>query len=85
MPVSRLPGTASGAALCVPGNHDVPRSSQPSSIVRYRDFTSVWRAAGCVTPWLDGIDAYEQMLLAEAELEQRDQRRMFRDPVHRAG
>jgi hypothetical protein len=42
--------------LAVPGNHDVPRGSPPSSIIRYEGFTDVWRKAGCVTPWLDGVD-----------------------------
>jgi 3',5'-cyclic AMP phosphodiesterase CpdA len=56
--------------LSVPGNHDVVRGSQPGSIERYQDFLSTWRNAGCITPWLDGIDeepaSYsEHVLLAE--------------------
>jgi 3',5'-cyclic AMP phosphodiesterase CpdA/thymidylate synthase len=43
--------------IAVPGNHDVPRDSPPSSSRRYNSFTEVWRRAGCVTPWLDGVDA----------------------------
>lgn len=43
--------------VAVPGNHDVPRTSQPSTAERYEAFTEVWRKAGCVTPWLDGVDA----------------------------
>src|SRR5262249_3862262 len=40
-----------------PGNHDVPRGTGPGSKERYAPFTSVWGKAGCVVPWLDGIDA----------------------------
>lgn len=43
--------------VAVPGNHDVPVGSDPSSAARYEEFTSVWRKAGCITPWLDGVDA----------------------------
>ncbi|HWI81568.1 metallophosphoesterase [Ramlibacter sp.] len=43
--------------LAVPGNHDVPKGSAPGSPQRYQDFLSVWRAAGCITPWLDGVDS----------------------------
>lgn len=42
--------------VAVPGNHDVPRSSAPSCSERYETFMRVWRQAGCVTPWLDGVD-----------------------------
>lgn len=42
--------------VAVPGNHDVARGSQPSSLQRYADFVNAWRKAGCVTPWLDGVD-----------------------------
>ena len=42
--------------VAVPGNHDVPRTSPPSSPERYKEFTEVWRQAGCVTPWLDEVD-----------------------------
>lgn len=45
--------------LAVPGNHDVPKGSAPGSPGRYADFLSVWREAGCITPWLDGIDSAE--------------------------
>jgi hypothetical protein len=45
--------------LAVPGNHDVPKGSQPGSKERYQDFLSVWRDAKCITPWLDVIDAGE--------------------------
>lgn len=49
-------GITTANIVAVPGNHDVPRSSAPSSDLRYQPFTEVWRKAGCVTPWLDGID-----------------------------
>ncbi|WP_447916449.1 metallophosphoesterase [Delftia acidovorans] len=42
--------------VAVPGNHDIQRSVAPGSNERYRNFIEVWRDAGCVTPWLDGID-----------------------------
>ncbi len=42
--------------VAIPGNHDVPRESPPSSPERYEDFIQVWRKRGCVTPWLDGVD-----------------------------
>lgn len=42
--------------VATPGNHDVPRGSPPSSAERYEAFISVWRANGCITPWLDGVD-----------------------------
>jgi 3',5'-cyclic AMP phosphodiesterase CpdA len=48
---------AANRILAVPGNHDVPRGVAPGSEERYRDFISVWRSAGCITPWLDGVDA----------------------------
>lgn len=47
---------AANRILAVPGNHDVPRGSAPGSPERYSDFVSVWRDAGCITPWLDGVD-----------------------------
>ncbi len=40
--------------VAVPGNHDVPKGSDPSSTTRYSDFVAAWKAAGCVVPWLDG-------------------------------
>ena len=50
-------GVTAANIVAVPGNHDVPRASPPSSIIRYDAFTEVWRKAGCVTPWLDGVDS----------------------------
>lgn len=50
-------GVTAGNIVAVPGNHDVPRTSPPSSKLRYEEFTQVWRKAKCVTPWLDGVDA----------------------------
>ncbi|WP_354132015.1 metallophosphoesterase [Bradyrhizobium sp. RT4b] len=50
-------GVTAANIVAVPGNHDVPRESPPSSLLRYEEFTQVWRKAGCVTPWLDGIDS----------------------------
>lgn len=50
-------GVTAGNIVAVPGNHDVPRASPPSSRLRYDAFTQVWRKAGCVTPWLDGVDS----------------------------
>lgn len=49
-------GVSSSNIVVVPGNHDVLRGTEPSSEERYRSFNGVWRTAGCVTPWLDGID-----------------------------
>lgn len=49
-------GIAPGRIVATPGNHDVPQGAKPSSRTRYRSFTKVWRDAGCVVPWLDGID-----------------------------
>ncbi len=48
---------AANRILAVPGNHDVPQGTPPGSEARYSDFVSVWRSAGCITPWLDGVDA----------------------------
>jgi len=42
--------------VATPGNHDVPKGTAPGSLDRYRAFLDVWRKAGCITPWLDGID-----------------------------
>jgi hypothetical protein len=50
-------GIVAGKIVAVPGNHDVPMGSDPSSLGRYAAFTEVWRKNGCITPWLDGIDA----------------------------
>jgi len=61
----QLPGLlgALGAALpepqhivVVPGNHDVTWGTEPGSEERYRAFIEGVRAAGYVTPLLDGID-----------------------------
>ncbi|MDN7427943.1 metallophosphoesterase [Burkholderia sp. AU45388] len=50
-------GITTANIVAIPGNHDVPRASEPSSAARYDAFIEVWRKAGCVTPWLDGVDA----------------------------
>lgn len=50
-------GVSASNIVVVPGNHDVLRGTAPGSVERYQSFNSVWRNAGCVTPWLDGIDA----------------------------
>ncbi len=42
--------------VATPGNHDVPRGTKPSTPERYEPFTSVWSKAGCIVPWLDGVD-----------------------------
>ncbi len=61
----QLPGLlgALGTALpepqhivVVPGNHDVTWGTEPGSEERYRTFIEGVRAAGYVTPLLDGID-----------------------------
>jgi len=49
-------GITPGKVVATPGNHDVPRNSNPGSAERYEAFISAWRDAGCVTPWLDGVD-----------------------------
>jgi 3',5'-cyclic AMP phosphodiesterase CpdA len=49
-------GVTPDRIVATPGNHDVPRDSLPSSPQRYEAFTKVWRNAGCVVPWLDGVD-----------------------------
>ncbi|WP_202308655.1 metallophosphoesterase [Mesorhizobium sp. L-8-10] len=49
-------GATAANIVAVPGNHDVVRGSQPGSLERYADFVDAWRKAGCVTPWLDGVD-----------------------------
>ncbi|MFJ7440158.1 metallophosphoesterase [Methylorubrum thiocyanatum] len=43
--------------IATPGNHDMPRTSLPGSEERYAAFRDVWGKAGCILPWLDGIDA----------------------------
>ncbi|MFG6412691.1 metallophosphoesterase family protein [Roseateles sp. DC23W] len=42
--------------VAVPGNHDIQRGTTPSTEARYDGFIKTWRNAGCVTPWLDGVD-----------------------------
>ena len=49
-------GVTPGNIVATPGNHDVPRGSAPGSADRYAAFNEVWRKAGCVVPWLDGVD-----------------------------
>lgn len=49
-------GAVPGRIVAVPGNHDVPRDSVPGGLDRYKGFVDVWSAAGCVVPWLDGVD-----------------------------
>lgn len=50
-------GITAANIVAVPGNHDVPQGAEPGSDVRYKEFIRAWRDAGCITPWLDGIDA----------------------------
>ena len=50
-------GITANRIVATPGNHDVPRDSKPSSPARYESFVKVWRDAGCIVPWLDGIDS----------------------------
>jgi len=49
-------GVTADRIVAVPGNHDVPRDSAPGGADRYKNFIDVWGAAGCVVPWLDGVD-----------------------------
>ncbi|KMO31264.1 hypothetical protein VQ03_27480 [Methylobacterium tarhaniae] len=49
-------GITSANVVATPGNHDVPRGTDPGSPERYAPFRDVWQAAGCIVPWLDGID-----------------------------
>jgi len=49
-------GITPAKIVAVPGNHDVVQDSEPGSPERYGQFLESWRAEGCVTPWLDGID-----------------------------
>lgn len=49
-------GITAANILATPGNHDVPRGTDPGSPERYAPFRDVWQAAGCTVPWLDGID-----------------------------
>jgi hypothetical protein len=51
-------GLTTNQIVAVPGNHDVPRGSPPSSPERYENFVKIWRDHGCVVPWLDGIDTW---------------------------
>lgn len=50
-------GIHAGNIVATPGNHDVPKGTEPGSRERYAAFIDTWRSAGCITPWLDGIDA----------------------------
>lgn len=50
-------GITATKIVAVPGNHDVPRGAAPGAFERYKQFVESWRNAGCVTPWIDGIDA----------------------------
>jgi hypothetical protein len=58
-------GLTTDQIVAVPGNHDVPRDSPPSSPERYENFVKIWRDHGCVVPWLDGIDAWPAIADAE--------------------
>lgn len=58
-------GLTTDQIVAVPGNHDVPRESPPSSRERYENFVKIWRDHGCVVPWLDGIDAWPATADAE--------------------
>lgn len=49
-------GITAEKIIATPGNHDVPRGTEPASIERYKSFIETWRDAGCITPWLDGIN-----------------------------
>jgi hypothetical protein len=49
-------GIMASKIVATPGNHDVPRDTAPGSAARYAPFNSIWRAAGCIVPWLDGVD-----------------------------
>lgn len=51
-------GIAADRIISVPGNHDVRRDSEPGSDKRYENFAKVWRDAGCIVPWLDGLDTW---------------------------
>lgn len=42
--------------VVVPGNHDVPRGTAPSTPERYDAFVKAIRDNGFVTPYLDGVD-----------------------------
>lgn len=55
-------GVPKESIVSVPGNHDVPVGSPPSSAARYEEFAGTWRAQGCVVPWLDGLDAAQAVL-----------------------
>jgi 3',5'-cyclic AMP phosphodiesterase CpdA len=49
-------GINASRIVATPGNHDVPRETAPGSPERYQAFIDAWRKAGCITPWLDGVD-----------------------------
>ncbi|WP_167514766.1 metallophosphoesterase [Mesorhizobium intechi] len=50
-------GIEPGRIVAAPGNHDVKKWSEPSSRERYEAFAAVWKANGCIVPWLDGVDS----------------------------
>jgi 3',5'-cyclic AMP phosphodiesterase CpdA len=54
-------GVTAAQIVAVPGNHDVRRDSSPGGRDRYKNFTDVWNTAGCVVPWLDGVDTGRHM------------------------
>lgn len=45
--------------VAVPGNHDIPKGSEPGSADRYAEFMKAWRDNDpkAVTPWFDDLDA----------------------------
>lgn len=51
-------GATPDRIVATPGNHDVPRDTLPGSVERYADFCKAWCDAGCIVPWLDGIDPW---------------------------
>ena len=51
-------GISAERIVSTPGNHDVPQGAEPSVAARYENFNKVWRDAGCIVPWLDGVDPY---------------------------
>jgi 3',5'-cyclic AMP phosphodiesterase CpdA len=58
-------GVAPNRIVSVPGNHDVPQGTPPSSAERYDSFRRVWRDKGCITPWFDGIDDWHAITSPE--------------------
>ncbi|WP_163868259.1 metallophosphoesterase [Myxococcus eversor] len=49
-------GVTPESIVATPGNHDVLRGTAPSTPERYAPFVGVWSRAGCIVPWLDGVD-----------------------------